>query len=159
MSKLHVGDVFLTIWKHTINDAMTKNPQMAITDIHLRVWQPTFNLCCKMLEQLYDLSIKLVDVDKYLKCCQGQQLELHITSLYRGVNACRKQVWKSQNIPWIRQVAHRINNYWGLCQYHEAASVLIELQSAMKLTGNFKNLKTISLKVYFAHNSYIQLYL
>ena len=144
MTQTYDSDIFHQAWM-TAMDVAVKTSTLKLADIHMSVWQPAFLQCQTMLGQLHGQSMKLADVDKFFKHYQGQQLESQLMSLFRGVNACIKQYESTGN--FIKMAVHRMNEYWNLCKYQEAANTFLELRFVLNLKGDFQNAERLSTEV------------
>ena len=144
MTQTCASDLFHQAWTTTL-DVAVKTSTLKLADVHTSVWQPVFLHCQTMLEQLHNQSMKLVDVDKFFKRHRGQQLESQLMSLFEGVNTCRRQ--RENSGAFIKRAVQRMNDYWDLCKYQEAANMFLDLRSALNLTGNFRNVERLSTEV------------
>ena len=131
-------------------DVAVKASTLTIADIHTNVWQPAFDHCQNLLDQLHDQSMKLVDVDKIFKHYRGQQLESQLMTLFTGVNAC-SDVKGEKNGTFIKSAVRRMNKYWDLCKYRDAANMFLELRSVLNLKGDFRNVERLSTEVRDKH--------
>ena len=145
MTQTYVSDLFHQAWTTTMDNAV-KTSTLKLADIHTSVWHPAFLHCQTMLEQLHNQSMKLVEVDKFFKHYRGQQLESQLMTLFKGVNACTKLQNESTGT-FIERAVHRMNDYWDLCKYQEAANIFLELRSVLNLKGDFKNVERLSTEV------------
>ena len=127
-------------------DVAVKSSTLTIADIHTSVWQPAFIDCQTMLDQLHDQSMKLVHVDKIFKHYRGQQLESQLMTLFTGVNVC-SDVKGETNGTFIKSAVRRMNEYWDLCKYRDAANMFLELRSVLDLKGDFTNVERLSTEV------------
>ena len=131
-------------------DTAVKTSTLKIADIHTSVWQPAFVHSQTMLEQLHDQSMKLVDVDKFFKHYRSKQLESQLMTLFMGVNACRDLKGET-NGTFIKRAVRRMNEYWDLCRYRDAANMFLELRSVLDLKGDFRNVERLSTEVRDKH--------
>ena len=144
MTQTCASDLFHQAWT-TALDVALKTSTLKLADVHTSVWQPVFLHCQTMLEQLHNQSLKLVDVDKFFKRYRSQQLESQLMSLFKGVNACRKQ--RENTGTFIKMAVQRMNEYWNLCKYQEAANMFLDLRSILNLKGDFRNVERLSIQV------------
>lgn len=138
------SNIFLKEWENAMNAARKSKPALTVEDFYPLVWQPAFKSCKLLLECLYMKSIKLADVDKYFKEYQSSQLEFQLLNLFDGVNACERQKWDGT---WIRIVVGRMNAYWSLRKYCDAANVFLDLKRILKLNGDFGVVEKFSTEV------------
>ena len=139
--------IFNTIWSETMTCAHRSNPNMTISDVGLKVWEPAFTQCQQLLKQLQSGAMVLSNVDKHFSQYKGElkRLKGDLESLFHGVNACNEGDTDSS---WIHQVVTRMMEYWRLCEYREAANSFLKLRDSLELTkGDFKNVEKISKEV------------
>ena len=140
----HCSEIFLGFWRRTLDEAITDNPQLSLSDIYASVWQPSLGRCRKLLESLEDQSIKLSDMDTDLKpYCD--RLEAHLELL----NKCMTNITRiSGNLCLIKQAVRRIREYWNLCHYQRSANTFLELKKTLGLTtGDFQLVEKLSQQV------------
>ena len=144
MTQTCASALFHQAWTTALGVAV-KTSTFNLADVYTSVWQPVFLQCQTMLEQLHNQSMKLVEVDKLFKRYRGSQLESQLMSLFEGINTCRKQHKNSGT--FIKNAVQRMNEYWDLCKYQEAANMFLELRFALKLKGDFRNVERLSTEV------------
>ena len=142
--------IFNSIWSSTMKCVCRSNPDMTISDVGPRVWEPTFVQCWQLLEELSSASITLASVDKNFKQykMQTDNLKDQIYILSKGVSECLQVPSKSA---WISNIVDQIIQYWSLCDHREAAKSFLRLRDALNLTGDFKDVERISEKVIFLY--------
>ena len=128
--------------------AHRNNPDMTISDVGPRMWDPTFAQCQQLLEELNSASITLASVDKNLKeyRMEPNKLENELYVLSSGVSKCLQV---PSNSAWIRSIVDRIQQYWRLCDHREAANSFLSLRDALNLTGDFRDVEGISKEVIY----------
>ena len=140
--------IFNSIWSSTMKCARRSNPDMTISDVGPRVWEPTFAQCQQLLEELNSASITLASVDKKFK-----QYRMHPNSLICEIDNLSKGVSECLQVPsnssWIPIIVDWILQYWSLCDHREAANSFLRLRDALNLTGDFKDVEKISEEVIF----------
>ena len=147
MTKQVNSSIFDATWKIVMHQAQTSNPSMNTSDIELHVWTPAFKYCLNLLEQLYNLTMTLADVDRCFKTFSEKQLVRELEALSAGVAKCLKQ---RNDDGWIRQCVHRIEEYRKLRGYCDAADSFLELRDSLNLTkGDFRDVERISKEVIF----------
>ena len=147
MTQLYNSAIFGSTWSKTMGHAFHSNPNMTISDVGPKVWEPAFTQCQQLLEQLHSGSMTLLIVDKRFSQYKGEleRLERDLKSLCDGVNACYGRHTDSS---WIHQAVTRMKEYWRLCAYREAANSFLKLRDSLKLTkGDFKDVERISKEV------------
>ena len=139
--------IFNSIWS-TMKCAHRSNPDMTISDVGPRMWEPTFAQCQQLLEELNSASITLASVDKNLKeyRMEKNKLENELYVLSSGVSKCLQV---PSNFAWIRSIVDRIQQYWRLCDHREAANSFLRLRDALNLTGDFRDVEGISKEVIY----------
>jgi hypothetical protein len=139
------SEIFFGFWRKTLDEAITENPQLSLSDIYASVWQPSLGQCKKLLESLENQSIKLSDVDTDLQpYCN--RLDTHLELLHKSVTNITH---KSGNFYVIKQAARRVREYWNLCRYQKGANTFLELKKTLGLTtGDFQVVEKLSQQVY-----------
>ena len=142
--EIRCSEIFLRFWRRTLDEAITDNPQLSLSDIYASVWQPSIGQCGKLLESLEDQSIKLSDVDTDLQpYCD--RLEAHLELLHKRMADITR---KSGNLYLIKQAIRRIREYWNLCHYQRSANIFLELKKTLGLTtGDFQLVEKLSQQV------------
>ena len=136
------SNIFMSIWKYYLNQA--NRPGLTISGVHSSVWQPAFQECCVLLEHLRTHTIELALVDKHLKY-RGHQLTHEIHYLFNAVNAISGS---NGNPFWIKGTVKKLEDYWKLCTYQNAANSILVLKQTMDLQGDFKIVETLAQEVH-----------
>ena len=138
------SEIFLGFWRRTLDEAITDNPQLSLSNIYASIWQPSIRLCRKLLESLKDQSIKLSNVDTDLQpYCD--RLEAHLELLHKSMASITR---KSGNLYPIKEAAQRVREYWNLCHYQRSANTFLELKKTLGLTtGDFQLVEKLSQQV------------
>ena len=144
MTRTYSSDIFSNIWKSTIAAGVKGNPSLTITDVCPTIWQPAFSHCQKLLDQLHEQSMELADIDRHFEQYNGPDLESQLMKTFQGINACLDL---RHSGTWIKSIALRMNDYWSLCKYQDAANTFLLLRSNLCLTGDFRNVESLSTKV------------
>ena len=150
-------DIFHTIWKIHMRKAGSGAQELSIIHIKTKIWDPTFNECHRLLESLYNRSIKFTDVDKYFLQVKEKEMQLH--RLHSGVMVCLgKQEQKSaQN--WIPITIKLMEEYWSLKKLAHAARTVMTLKEKLRLSGDFSLIQTIAeKKVRILKHGYLKAY-
>ena len=148
MTQKHTSDLFAAEWKAAMDAAVQSSAgaTYALTLAHIssKVWKPAFRNCQSLLQELHDHSMKLARIDVCFKQHE-HDLEMQLTNLFVGVNACLCETNKSG--AWIRGVVRRIRIYWHLCNYRKAASAFLDLKEALNLQGDFTDVEKLAAEV------------
>lgn len=146
MNHKHSNNLFSVRWKERIKEAFRNSARTSPTlaDIHSKVWVTAFDSCQSLLEELHDRSMKLAHIDKHFMDHKSD-LEMQLDRLFKGVNAC---LGKDRSGLWIREVVHRIQDYWLLCNYQKAASIFLDLKEALNLwSEDFSDIEKLATEV------------
>ena len=139
------SDVFRSTWKAMLQLALTKNPSLDVNHLQSDVWQPAFQQCQSLLEELYEQTITLGDVDRHFGMYGESGLTTQLKLLFHGVNECTNRQLGDDLI--LRSV-EKITNYRQLCSYRNAANSFLKLRDLLKLSrGNFRDVERISKEV------------
>lgn len=140
----HGSEIFLGIWRITLHQAITDNPQLSLGDVYTSVWQPSLEQCRKLLESLTDLTMKLSDVDTNLKPYHNRldtQLQLLCSRMAEITQ-------KSGDRALIERAARRVKEYWNLRRYQEGADTFLQVKNSLGLTeGDFRLVERLSQQV------------
>ena len=139
------SDVFRSTWKATLQLARTKNPSLGVNHLQSDVWQPALQQCQSLLEELYEQTITLGDVDRLFGMYGESGLTTQLKLLFHGVNECTN---RQLGDGWILRSVKKITNYRQLCSYRDAANSFLKLRDLLKLSrGNFRDVERISKEV------------
>jgi len=131
MTQKYISILFVTEWEAAMNAAVRSSAGAALTlaDIHSKVWDPAFCNCQSLLQELHDRSMKLANIDVCFRQHE-HDLEMQLTSLFAGVNAC---LGETTTGAWIKGVVYRVHDYWHLPSYCKAANAFLDLKKALNL--------------------------
>lgn len=118
--------------------------ELTLDGLYCSVWQPCLKKCHQLIQSLIDMSIKLSEVDKYLKI-HDVDFDKHIEVLYREVNKTIRVSGSSQS---LNEALRKVHHYWNLCRYHEGATIILELKNSLGLIGDFTEVEMLSQEVY-----------
>ena len=97
-----------------------------------------------LLNHLRAHTIELALVDEHLKKYRGHQLTHEIHYLFDAVNA----ISNSSGDPFsIEGTVKKLEDYWKLCTYQNAANSILVLKQTMDLQGDFKIVETLAQEV------------
>ena len=151
MTRRYNSAIFNSTWSETMSFVHHNNHTMTISDVGPKIWKPAFTQCQKLLDQLKDESLTLSSVDKHFHQYKGklQTLKGELEHLFQGITCCGID----ENPRWIHLAVTRIEEYWRLCEYCEAANSFLKLRDSLELTkGNFKDVENISKEVNIQYN-------
>ena len=142
------NDVFQKIWLKTLNSIRKSCVELTMEGIVEHLWEPAFEECMRLLDEIRDLTILLSSVDTYfLQYNDERHIVTHLFSLYTGVEMCRNNRRPSNHPMWLKRAVHLMVQYWKLCQYTKAAKVVIDVSVKLKITGDFSLMRTLATKV------------
>jgi hypothetical protein len=150
MVRRYQNDFFHRIWARTaIRAAKASAAELTIPDIVIRIWTPAFEECCQILDSLNNCSITLREVDdRFLRFNNNiSTLKFHLEQLHKGVEVCHDRPPPPGCPPWIDVAVERMQQYWTLSRYAEAAKTVLKLRDELMLTGDFALMETIAKKV------------
>ena len=153
MAQYYKNDIFHRVWEHTLQQAFYGDiPELTIPDIVTKIWNPTFDECCRILDSLSNCSIKLQDVDKHFRhYCESSRLKSHLEQLHKGIEECHDREPPTLCPQWIDSAVERIQQYWILSRNSRAAQTLLDLKHKLNLDGDFSLMETVATKVWNAH--------
>lgn len=137
------SDLFSDCWNDTIANLKPKG-SLALKDVVPKVWVPVFTHCEKLLQQLMDYTISLATVDQLFK--DKTNITQIIQQLNKSVEMCRSGV-EVKDFVWVEQVVERMEQFWELCRYEEAAQAILELRKALNITGSFDLVEKVACQV------------
>lgn len=147
MSQVCKSEVFTRCWREKMTAITQARPNpLTISEIVPLVWTPVFTQCVCLLEQLMNYSISLPMVDCYFKGMERSIIALSIKQLQRGVEICRSGKDK-KNFKWIEGVVNRMEQFWRLCLFSDAAQTFLNLRDTLNLSGNFQLVERVADKV------------
>ena len=148
MARHHPNDIFHRIWSAVSLKAAKENPNLTINDIVTKIWNPAFQECCRVLDSLHDHSMKLKEVnDRFHHYDDGNVIVVHLEKLYKGVELCCNRAPHAKRPVWIDSAVDRMQQYWTLSRYADAAQTVLQLKENLGLTGDFSLMETIAKKV------------
>ena len=140
-NRLHDNNIFMNIWKHYFK-CNANEPDLTIKGLYLSVWKPAFQECCKLLDDLCELTVELTRVDKFLNNCR-HTLHGEIIGLATAVTAIT-----AISFPGIGEAVKKIEDYWKLCMYQKDANIILNFKEALDLQGDFVIVETLANEVY-----------
>ena len=151
------NDVFQKIWLKMLNSVRKSFTELTIEGIVEHLWEPAFEECQRLLDDIRDLTILLSSVDVYfLQYNNERHIVTHLFSLYSGVEMCKNNRRPSNHPMWLRRAVHLMVQYWKLCQYTKAAKVVIDVSVKLKITGDFSLMRTLATKVRYSDSGLLE---
>ena len=135
--------IFKEYW-NTRSESVVGN-DFSLADVTTEVWRPVFSQCEKLLASLMDCSISLTMVNQLFHQMSHKFIEHNIKQLQRGVEWCRGR--KNVDITWIGGVIDRMNQFWRLSGYTDAAQAFLKIRDALELTGDFQLVENVASQV------------
>ena len=117
----------------------------SLADVTTEVWRPVFSQCEKLLASLIDCSISLTMVNQLFHQIRHDLIEHNIKQLQRGVEWCREV--QNVDFTWIDGVISRMNQFWRLSGYTDAAQAFLKIRDALELTGDFQLVENVASQV------------
>ena len=142
------NDVFRKIWLKALNSVRKSNTELTLEGILYHLWEPAYEECQMLLDSIHERTILLSVVDQYfLQYNDEKCIVAHLFSLYTGVEMCSNNKKPSSHPGWLKVGVHLMLQYWKLCQYAKAAKVVLDVSEKLKITGNFRLMKTLATTV------------
>ncbi len=116
-----------------LNRKMKQVLALKIDNIYPLIWQPVFEHCQKLLNDLATHQITLATVDRHLKP-HATTLERDVTNLAIGMHKC---LTATPACTTLQDALSKVNDYWMICEYQDGAQVFLCLQEVLQLTGDF----------------------
>ena len=139
--------IFDSTWTTTMIQARESNANLSVHDVESKIWTPVINQCQKLLNELHECLMPLVEVDQHFKNYKEVELEQELAKLLSGIHKCIPQ--HSSCGDWIHDRVHRIVDYLKLCKYREAANYFLDIRNSLELTqGDFRDVERISQEVH-----------
>ena len=135
--------IFREYWNARSKSVVHNN--FSLVDVITEVWRPVFSQCEKLLASLIDCSISLTVVNQLFHQMSRELIEYNIRQLQRGVEWCRGR--KNVDFTWIGGVINRMNHFWRLSGYTDAAQSFLKIRDALELTGDFQLVENVALQV------------
>ena len=142
------NDVFQKIWLKTLNSIRNSHTELTIEGIVEHLWEPAFEECLRLLDEIRDLTILLSTVDIYFVQYNNERhINAHLFSLYSGMEMCNNNRRPRNSPVWLKRAVHLMVQYWKLCLYAKAAKVVLDVSAKLKITGDFRLITTLATKV------------
>ena len=139
-------DIFIKFFNERLAALIKDKCTLSMSDVMPEVWTPVFARCEQVLEQLMDFSIPLSMVDDLFHGKDNGLIGHNIKQLQIGVEWCqgRRDV---KDLGWIKRVIDRMNQFWKLSRYTDAAQAFLKIRDELKLTGDFTLVENVASQV------------
>ena len=135
--------IFREYW-NSRSESVVHN-HFSFADVQTEVWRPAFFHCEKLLASMIDYSISLTMVNQLFHQMRHELIEYNIKQLQRSVEWCRGK--KNVDFTWVGGVINRINQFWRLSGYTDAAQAFLNVRDALELTGDFQLVEDVASQV------------
>lgn len=143
LSVVHWSDLFHEFWKSVLKTESKTNVPITFGDVVSKIWNPVFEQCCHLIDNVRTHEIKLSEVDIFFHHYQGcDAVFRHLYNLYSGLEACHGR--SVQETGWINSSVHLMEQYWALCGQAEVANIILDLKESLNLTGDFEIIKHVA---------------
>ena len=139
-------DIFIKFLYERLAALVRNKCILSMSGVMPKVWTPVFAQCEQVLEQLMDFSIPLSMVDDLFHGKENDLIGHNIKQLQKGVEWCRSGR-DVKNFEWIKRVIDRMNQFWKLSRYTDAARAFLKIRDELKLTGDFKLVENVASQV------------
>ncbi len=132
--------IFLKVWmKHLNAAAAQKKGQLTFSEVVEMAWEPSFQECATLLDQLHDGTIPMAVVDDYFKQLDKANVVLRLKALTLSIDRCHSRSPPSHSAEkWARSVADNMQKHWTVRKYSDAATIFLQLKKQLELTGDFQ---------------------
>ena len=147
LSHVHRSNLFDKLWNVQLI-AHNKDGTLTFDDIIKKVWVPVLKQCTDIHEQLRSSKITLTQVNQYFKQHSEKQevLAQELTSIHLAVQKCHKK--DATNVKWIKAITTKMQQYWELSTYADAAHAFLKIRDALHLTGDFSLVMGVAAQVH-----------
>ena len=139
-------DIFIKFLNERLAALVKDKCTLSMNDVMPKVWTPVFAWCEQVLEQLMDFSIPLLMVNDLFHGKDNGLIGRNIKQLQKGVEWCRSRR-DVKDFGWIERVIDRMNQFWKLSGYTDAAQAFLKIRNKLELTGDFKLVENVALQV------------
>ena len=146
IARKHQSAIFHMLWKSQI-ESYSHLASMELTDVITSIWDPVFEQCAVIVEELFSWEIKLSQVDCIFKqySVVHDLLACEIKSLCQAFQECSGKT--TADLKWIESRITKMQHYWELCSYQDAAVAFRKIKDSLRLTGDFTLVETVAAKV------------
>ena len=143
------NSLFDRVWNETISEIDSED-RLSVEDIVSRIWDPTIHKCAEILTTLANRTITLAVVDHYFQLyfLNKEAAQEDIVNLFHKLRRCIPSIGISEvDEEQIKGSINVVDQYWSLCTYAHAARVCLDLKEALRLRGNFEDVKVLASQV------------
>ena len=148
-SSKHSSDIFNKFWNNKLTQIHRQIHTITFQQVIDLVWKPVFDQCLQLLDNIHSGALKLSTVDDLFKTnylTEKRKLNNDLQNLQKASDSC---LHKSSDSRWIESAVDRMNQYWDLCNYREAAQAFIKIRDTLKLTGDFSLVEKVARQVFY----------
>ena len=145
ISYTHSNDLFNKFWQERLAKVRKDIGMIQFTQVNEFLWNPVFDRCVSLLDDLYSGQFKLSAVDALFKANYSndrQRLNKDLQKLHTAINICMGKSPGSYG--WIMTAVEQMGQYWDLCNYREAAQAFIKIRDTLGLTGDFRLVERVA---------------
>ena len=129
------------------NCFVQRHSVLSLPEVATKIWTPVFKAIQQFIENCYDKSVTLKELDCYLKDILSDNLEQEIQTLINGCNLCLD---KTVSTTWVYQFVMSVSDYRDVCKAQSTAQLILNVKDTLMLSGNFKELNEFILQVTIA---------
>ena len=148
-SSKHSSDIFNKFWNNKLTEIHRQIHTITFQQVIDLVWKPVFDQCLQLLDNIHSGALKLSTVDDLFKTnylTEKRKLNNDLQNLQKASDSC---LGKSSDSRWIESAVDRMNQYWDLCNYREAAQAFIKIRVTLQLTGDFSLVEKVAKQVFY----------
>ena len=143
-TQTYPSNLFQHYWSQQVEKI--KHSHLTISDATNKLWQPVFDTCCTLLENIRSKKVVLSEVDRLLMQYRPEELHMQLQQLDKAMCKCLSKSVSSSQI-WIKEAVERMEQYRSLRQHASAAKTFLKLRDTLKLTGDFGMIEKLSTEV------------
>lgn len=148
ISYTHSSDLFNRFWQERLTEVGKDDRTIKFTQVNEYLWEPVFDQCVTLLDDLRSGQLKLPAVDALFKdnySSDREKLHVDLNKLHSAVSICRGK--PSSKIRWIKTAVNQMGQYWDLCNYQEAALAFLKIRDTLDLSGDFSLVESVAKNV------------
>ena len=147
IAETNANGFFDSVWLNAISEASVT---LSMSDIILKLWEPTIAKCHILLSSLRQRTMTLAVVDDVFHQYHNKKGSAikNMVNLFKGLKNCDQSIGElEQAREEISRAMDIIEDYWSLCTYSHAARVCLQLKDALQLEGNFDAVNVLASQV------------